>query len=120
MQNHFWPYRHRSDQTKGLSSLLLAARPSSSKLKKKPMTRTTPEPAKEADAAPALRLIDLDQIDTNSGTESRPLHDDVVKKYADAWKTGAKFPPVDLFWDGTRLHVGDGSHRIAGARILAT
>lgn len=81
------------------------------------MTTTNTQPAKEASpTAPAVRMIDLDQIDTNSGTESRPLHDDVVDDYADAWKAGAQFPPVDLFWDGTRFHVGDGSHRIAGAR----
>lgn len=54
---------------------------------------------------PTARLIDLDKIDTNSGTESRPLHDDVVDDYANAWTAGADFPPVDLFWDGTRLRV---------------
>lgn len=81
------------------------------------MTTTTAQPAKEINpTAPAARTIDLDQIDTNSGTESRSLHEDVVDEYADAWKAGAQFPPVDLFWDGSRFHIGDGSHRIAGAR----
>ena len=61
-------------------------------------------------------MIDLDQIDTNSGTESRPLHDDTVDEYADLWKAGANFEPVDVFREGSRFHVGDGFHRIAGAR----
>jgi hypothetical protein len=84
------------------------------------MTTTRAEPAKQANpTAPAVRMIDLDQIDTSSGTESRPLHEDVVDEYAHAWKAGANFPPVDLFWDRSRFHVGDGSHRIAGARKAA-
>lgn len=81
------------------------------------MTTTLTPPAPEAEpTASGVRMIDLDQIDTHSGTESRPLHDPVVDEYAAAWKAGANFPPVDLFWDGNRFHVGDGSHRIAGAR----
>lgn len=81
------------------------------------MTTTPTPPVPEAGPpAPGVRMIDLDQIDTHSGTESRPLHDPVVDEYAAAWKAGANFPPVDLFWDGSRFHVGDGSHRIAGAR----
>jgi hypothetical protein len=58
----------------------------------------------------------LAQIRTDGGTQPRSLIDfAAVEDYADQMKDGAKFPPVDLFYDGSEYWLADGFHRCKAA-----
>lgn len=62
-------------------------------------------------ALDAIMLDDLNQ--SRVGTDA-----EVVEQYAEAWREGAEFPPVDLFSeDGQLYYVGDGHHRAHGAVV---
>ncbi len=73
-------------------------------------------------AAPAMALsepllLDMDQIRTDGGTQTRAAIDmDVAAEYAEAIGGGATFPPVDVMFDGTNYWLTDGFHRLAAAR----
>lgn len=61
--------------------------------------------------------IKLDLIKTDAGTQPRAiLSDDVVAEYAERMTAGDKFPPVDVFHDGSEYILADGFHRFFGAR----
>jgi uncharacterized ParB-like nuclease family protein len=56
------------------------------------------------------------EIVTDAGTQVRAgLNDATVADYAEAQAAGAKFPPVTVFYDGSRYVAADGFHRIAAA-----
>ena len=40
-----------------------------------------------------------------------------VEEYAQAWRSDAEFPPVDLFVEGSVYYPGDGMHRILAAKL---
>lgn len=62
--------------------------------------------------------IPISLIRINSGSQSRAVTDRrTVEEYAEAWKSDADFPPVDLFACGSDYFPGDGIHRILGARL---
>lgn len=62
-------------------------------------------------------MLDLKLIRTDGGTQSRvELNQDTVNEYAEAYKAGAKFPPVVVFFDGTDRWLADGFHRFFGAK----
>lgn len=65
--------------------------------------------------------IPLDGIQANGTTQMRVAGIDpaVVADYADAMEAGATFPPIIVFFDGTRYWPGDGFHRIEAARRIA-
>ena len=51
------------------------------------------------------------------GTQSRAkLNNDVVTEYAEAYKAGAKFPAVTVFFDGKDRWLADGFHRYFAAK----
>lgn len=62
-------------------------------------------------------MLDLHLIRTDGGTQSRvKLNDEVVAEYAEAYKAGAMFPAVTIFYDGSDRWLADGFHRFFGAK----
>lgn len=62
-------------------------------------------------------MLSLNKIRIDGGTQSRvSLDQDVVNEYSEAFKSGAKFPPVVVFFDGTSYWLADGFHRYFGAK----
>lgn len=62
-------------------------------------------------------MLDLDLIRIDGDTQSREKIDEaVVAEYAEAFKAGAQFPPVKVFFDGVHRWLADGFHRFHGAR----
>ncbi len=86
---------------------------------KKPTPRRNPKPptTAKAPAKPKAKPISLDAIVVDGRTQSRQRTDpEVVDQYAEAWRDGMDFPPVDLFTeDGDLYYVADGIHRCLGA-----
>lgn len=62
-------------------------------------------------------MLDLNLIRIDGGTQSRAeLNQDTVAEYAEAYKSGAEFPPVTVFFDGKDRWLADGFHRYFGAK----
>jgi len=58
-------------------------------------------------------MIDLSLINLYQSIQSRKgLNMQALVEYEEVWKSGKKFPPVDLYFDGQSYWVGDGFHRI--------
>lgn len=56
--------------------------------------------------------LPLDLIRIDGATQPRQFLDqDVAGDYAEEMKAGAKFPPVEVFYDGTDYFLADGFHR---------
>jgi hypothetical protein len=69
-----------------------------------------------------LRLpLDVNSIRIDGGTQPRvQLDGATVGQYADAiLHQGAKFPPIDVFWDGAYYWLADGFHRLFAHQMLA-
>lgn len=86
---------------------------------KKPTPRKTTKPAQkpESEASTKPVPISLDAIMLDGKTQSRVRTDpEVVERYAEVWRNGGGFPPVDLFTeDGKLYYIGDGITRCQGA-----
>lgn len=62
-------------------------------------------------------MLELSRIRIDGGTQQRAHIDDaVVDEYAQAMKSGASFPPVVVFYDGTTYWLADGFHRYLAAK----
>lgn len=67
----------------------------------------------------------LDQISRDGDTQSRAeINHSVVEEYAEAFREGATFPPVTVYYDGKFYWLADGFHRVqateaAGMRRIA-
>lgn len=56
--------------------------------------------------------IEVSKVRTDGGTQPRAaLYQNVIDDYVEALTSGAKFPPVVLFYDGTDYWLADGFHR---------
>jgi len=65
-----------------------------------------------------IQEIEIAQITTDGGTESRALNQQVVTEYAEVYKADPKkLPPPDVFFDGTHYWAGDGFHRLEAAKV---
>jgi transposase-like protein len=61
-------------------------------------------------------MLELAKIRMDGGTQPRTAIDfEAVGDYMDAMKDGVKFPPVDVFYDGTDYWLADGFHRVKAA-----
>ncbi|KAI9129589.1 ParB N-terminal domain-containing protein [Acaryochloris sp. CCMEE 5410] len=61
-----------------------------------------------------LEALSLDRITLDHEIQPRQqLNQEVVAEYAEAMKRGATFPPVVVFFDGSKYWLADGFHRIA-------
>jgi hypothetical protein len=59
-----------------------------------------------------MKPIKLSEIRIDGGTQTRAAIDqEAVNEYAEAVHDGAKFPPVDIFYDGASNWLADGFHR---------
>ena len=63
----------------------------------------------------AIALADIQNGGAQMRVEMRP---DTVREYADEMAAGAKFPPMVVYYDGTKYWLGDGFHRAEAARKL--
>jgi hypothetical protein len=60
--------------------------------------------------------LSLDLIRTDGGTQPRAeINPAMVAEYAEAMSDGAIFPPVTVFFDGSRYWLADGFHRFHAA-----
>lgn len=58
--------------------------------------------------------IEISFIRTDGETQMRAkLNEETVADYVEKMQNGARFPPVELYYDGSHYWVGDGFHRIA-------
>ena len=63
-----------------------------------------------------IKQLKLSEIVTDAGTQVRAgLNEPTVSDYAEALADGAKFPPVVVFYDGSRYIAADGFHRVHAA-----
>lgn len=59
------------------------------------------------------QTISLTLIDIYGGTQTRvATNDDAIESYAEEMERGAEFPPITLFYDGTKYWLADGFHRL--------
>ncbi len=62
-------------------------------------------------------MLNLELIRIDGGTQSRArLDNDTITEYAEAFKDGALFPPVTVFYDGKDRWLADGFHRYHAAK----
>jgi len=68
-----------------------------------------------------LVSLDINRIRIDGGTQPRVQLDGAkVKEYSEAiLHQGAKFPPIDVFFDGAHYWLADGFHRLFAHRMLA-
>lgn len=66
-----------------------------------------------------MKTLLLADIRIDAGTQVRASIDQqVVADYAEAMTTGAVFPPIVVFHDGSDYHLADGFHRVMAATRL--
>jgi uncharacterized ParB-like nuclease family protein len=59
-----------------------------------------------------MKTVKLQEIRIDGGTQTRAeINNEAVAEYAEAVLEGAKFPPVDVFFDGVSIWLADGFHR---------
>ena len=64
-----------------------------------------------------MKRLSLADIVIDGGTQPRErLCTDAVNEYAEAMESGAKFPPLTVFSDGSSYWLADGFHRFHAAR----
>ena len=74
------------------------------------MATKTPEPF------PMLKDLPLDTIRLDGGTQPRAAIDpETVAEYAERMRAGDRFPPVQVYSDGTDHWLSDGFHRVKAA-----
>lgn len=63
--------------------------------------------------------LPLDRIDIHGGTQIRvETNNDAIASYADEMAAGVGFPPITVFFDGTKYWLADGFHRFLAARRI--
>lgn len=61
--------------------------------------------------------IEFEHIRLDGGTQTREqLNDSSVSEYTEAFKNGAVFPPVTVFFDGSSFWLADGFHRYSACK----
>lgn len=61
--------------------------------------------------------LNLEHIDIYGGTQARvATNDEAISSYADAMLEGAIFPPITVFYDGSKYWLADGFHRFLAAQ----
>lgn len=61
--------------------------------------------------------LQLDRIDIYGGTQARvATNDEAISSYADAMLEGAVFPPIVVYYDGSKYWLADGFHRFLAAQ----
>lgn len=69
---------------------------------------------------PAIKLLHIDKItllpEELQTRHNKDVHLQTVEEYAEDMLKGDVFPPVTVFWDGTKFLLASGHHRIAAYR----
>lgn len=66
-----------------------------------------------------MKMISLDKIKIDGETQPRAfINESIVAEYAEQMEAGAKFPPVNVIFDGTNYWLWDGFHRWHARRKL--
>ena len=61
--------------------------------------------------------LSIDLIDIYGGTQTRvATSDDAIESYADEMERGAVFPPITVFYDGSKHWLADGFHRLLAVK----
>jgi hypothetical protein len=61
--------------------------------------------------------LSVDLIDIYGGTQTRvATNDDAIESYADEMERGAIFPPITVFYDGSKHWLADGFHRLLAVK----
>jgi uncharacterized ParB-like nuclease family protein len=61
--------------------------------------------------------IPLEQISIYGGTQTRAAtNDEAIEQYAEDMEAGAQFPPIIVFYDGSKYWLADGFHRYLAAK----
>ena len=69
------------------------------------------------DSGPVIQQLQIEQITTDAGTQSRmTCQDSVVRDYALHMKEGVEFPPVVVYFDGEHYYLADGFHRVLAVK----
>jgi uncharacterized spore protein YtfJ len=64
-----------------------------------------------------IKDLSLELIDIYGGTQARvATNDDAIGSYADDMLTGAQFPPITVYYDGSKYWLADGFHRFLAAQ----
>lgn len=81
----------------------------------------TAAPIEDLPEQPFLASLDINRIRIDGGTQPRVQLDGAkVKEYSEAiLHQGAKFPPIDVFFDGAHYWLADGFHRLFAHQMLA-
>jgi uncharacterized ParB-like nuclease family protein len=59
-----------------------------------------------------LQTLSLNVIDIYGGTQTRvATNDDAIESYAEDMTNGAVFPPISVYYDGSKYWLADGFHR---------
>lgn len=60
-----------------------------------------------------IKWVDVEKIRLDGGTQPRiEIDQEVVEEYSTAMTQGAKFPAVDIYFDGENYWLADGYHRV--------
>lgn len=63
--------------------------------------------------------LELSQITLDPDIQPRQqLNQEVVAEYAEAMRQGVKFPPVIVFFDGSKYWLADGFHRVLAKQMI--
>lgn len=64
-----------------------------------------------------IQRVNLTEIDIYAGTQTRvETNDEAIASYAESMKLGAQFPPIVLYFDGSKYFLADGFHRFLAAK----
>lgn len=66
-----------------------------------------------------IERIKISSITLDNEIQSRcQIYDDVVKRYAEAMRQDDEFPPVIVFYNGSKFWLADGFHRFYAKKIV--
>ena len=85
-------------------------------LTKTPPTPPTP-PTEASEVATEtvedIKLMPIEDISIYGGTQARAsTNDDAIDSYVESIEGGQSFPPVEIYFDGTKYWLADGFHRL--------
>ncbi|MEM5838726.1 ParB N-terminal domain-containing protein, partial [Pediococcus acidilactici] len=79
------------------------------------LTNENYQTSPQVSSGPATYTVSLrlNQISRDGGTQSRAeINYSVVEEYVEAFREGATFPPVTVYYDGESYWLADGFHRV--------
>jgi len=60
-----------------------------------------------------IRMMPIEEISIYGGTQTRSTtNDDAIDSYAESIGSGQSFPPVEVYFDGSKYWLADGFHRL--------